>query len=216
MNSQMKITRFGHRRHRQGVITLATEVQHNKLFIGVSYCSPTELTYDKKLGRELAVHRLADAKIFNIYADFEEDLTHVNVIEATLKYIIEQTAYPRWAENLLIESYNYPHGLKRYSEKYNFENGNNPIEIKQIVVNSEEAKEQLLLALEYIHYLHEIDTDLLAVNVLVHQYLYPENIIVQPDVMIEVLTDEERKLKEDEANIAAYEAMQIDMIAKYI
>ena len=50
--------------------------------------------------------------------------------------------------------------------------------IKEIVVDSEESKQQLIAA---IHYLHdaEIDTDYLAVNSLVHMYQFPEKIKVK-------------------------------------
>jgi hypothetical protein len=51
-------------------------------------------------------------------------------------------------------------------------------EIK-IVVESDQAKEQLLLALEYIHDLREIDTDFMAVNALVHLYQQPNCIEVK-------------------------------------
>lgn len=50
----------------------------------------------------------------------------------------------------------------------------------KIIVDSEQSKEQILKALEYLHY-EDIDTDLMAVNCLVHHYLYPGSVEVNPD-----------------------------------
>lgn len=50
----------------------------------------------------------------------------------------------------------------------------------QIFVGTEEDKQQLLLALEYLHNMRETDTDYTAVNYLVHTYLHPELIRVKP------------------------------------
>lgn len=171
----MKISRFGHRKPKDGVITVATEVIGNKLFIGTSFCSPTEPMYDKAKGRELAVHRLAQIKKTNDYVDFEQELTHENVIKATLSSIIDDNLFPRWAEDLLYRSYQQPHGLKRIISGDIL---NKPIDILQIVVNSEYAKEQLLKALRYIQSLEELDTGFHAVNILAHAYLNPEQIVV--------------------------------------
>lgn len=52
------------------------------------------------------------------------------------------------------------------------------INIKSIVVGSEQAKEQLLLAIRYLHDLRNIDTDIAAVNELVHMYHVPGRITV--------------------------------------
>lgn len=48
----------------------------------------------------------------------------------------------------------------------------------RIVVDSEVAKQQILLALRYIHDLREIDLDYVAVNYLAHLYETPEAIEV--------------------------------------
>jgi len=53
------------------------------------------------------------------------------------------------------------------------------VNITEIVVPSEHDKEQLLLALKYLHDCY-IDTDFMAVNALVHQYQCPERITVKP------------------------------------
>lgn len=50
----------------------------------------------------------------------------------------------------------------------------------KIIVDSEQSKDQILKALEYLHY-EDIDTDLMAVNSLVHHYLFPGSIEVNPD-----------------------------------
>lgn len=51
----------------------------------------------------------------------------------------------------------------------------------RIIVDSEQSKEQLLRAIEYIHYLGCIDSDYIAVNCLMHHYLYPDSIEVNPE-----------------------------------
>lgn len=53
------------------------------------------------------------------------------------------------------------------------------ITIEQIVVPSEFDKAQLLLASEYLHDNRLIDTDLMAVNTLVHLYENPDIIVVK-------------------------------------
>lgn len=55
------------------------------------------------------------------------------------------------------------------------------INIKSIIVGSEQDKEQLLLALKYLHDLRNIDTNLVAVNELVRMYRAPEYITVADD-----------------------------------
>jgi hypothetical protein len=197
--SHIKITRIGLHHPQTGVITIASELINDKLFIGVSYCSPAEYErdpnfnycqgYNKKQGTDLAIHRLADAKIFDKFILFNEEMRHHLIIQVIILSILDEEKYPRWAESLLVEHLRYPHGLKRYSKDYNFENGNNPVEIKKIVVNSEHAKDQLIQAFKYLHYLREIDTNFLAVNVLVHQYLDPNSIVVEEDYFDEDYRD---------------------------
>lgn len=53
------------------------------------------------------------------------------------------------------------------------------VSISKIVVPTEHDREQLLLALKYIHDLRDIDTDFKAVNSLVHMYHVPDRIEVQ-------------------------------------
>lgn len=64
-------------------------------------------------------------------------------------------------------------GMVKYTE-----DGNNDwVVIKEIHVPTQHDKEQLLMALQYLHDCY-IDTDFLAVNSLVHLYQNPERIIV--------------------------------------
>ena len=62
--------------------------------------------------------------------------------------------------------------------KYAEDCDNNWVVIKEIRVATEYDKEQLLMALKYLHDCY-IDTDFLAVNSLVHLYEYPEKIVVE-------------------------------------
>jgi len=64
-------------------------------------------------------------------------------------------------------------------DRYNESLGNNQkwVKINKIVVESEHDKQQLLLALKYLHD-GDIDTDYMAVNSLVHMYENPDMIEV--------------------------------------
>ena len=53
------------------------------------------------------------------------------------------------------------------------------VTIKKIVVATEKDKEQLLLAIKYLHNNFTIDTDFMAVNTLTHMYLNPDKIVVE-------------------------------------
>lgn len=53
------------------------------------------------------------------------------------------------------------------------------VTISEIVVPTEYDKEQLLKAFRYIHYLHDIDPDYMAVNTIMHLYQCPELIKVK-------------------------------------
>lgn len=66
---------------------------------------------------------------------------------------------------------------------YDEELGDNQkwVTVSQIIVPTEYDKEQLLLAIEYLHDNPLIDTDILAVNTLVHLYQNPELIKVFED-----------------------------------
>ncbi|HET8688538.1 MAG TPA: hypothetical protein VFM18_18145 [Methanosarcina sp.] len=66
-------------------------------------------------------------------------------------------------------------GLERFNEE-----NPNFVGIEKIIVPTERDKEQVILALRYLHDCF-IDTDYPAVNTLVHFYLNPENIEVSND-----------------------------------
>jgi hypothetical protein len=51
----------------------------------------------------------------------------------------------------------------------------------KIITDSEESKEQLLKALEYIHNLSCIDPNFIPVNGLMHLYLFAESVEVKPN-----------------------------------
>lgn len=67
-------------------------------------------------------------------------------------------------------------GMERYDDSKEDQKW---VSITEIVVPTEYDKEQLLLAIEYIHYLRNINLDYLAVNTLAHLYLNPELITVK-------------------------------------
>lgn len=69
-------------------------------------------------------------------------------------------------------------GLERYDE-------DNPqyVSIGEIVVPTQRDKEQLLLALKYLHDCY-IDTDFYGVNSLVHLYLDPDKIKVNDGTLL--------------------------------
>ena len=54
------------------------------------------------------------------------------------------------------------------------------IDITSIEVSSEQDREQVLLAIKYLHDRRDIDTNLAAVNSLVHMYHVPDRIVVKP------------------------------------
>jgi hypothetical protein len=166
--------RMGIRNPKNGVVTIASFVEDNKIFYGVSYCSPAEKRYDRKFGAQLAKERMEVNMDQDIFVPLIE-LQHSAIVRQIVEDMLEKDEYPRWAENLIYENLYYPSGLKRYSKK----NDGSNFHISQITVNSEESKEQLVKALEYIHDLCDIDTNFIAVNELIHLYCYPSNIVVE-------------------------------------
>lgn len=87
--------------------------------------------------------------------------------------------YDRNDDQLLQESYR--DSINPNFVYYDEELGDNQkwVTISQIVVPTQYDKEQLLLAIKYLHDNPLIDTDILAVNSLVHLYLNPELIVVE-------------------------------------
>lgn len=53
------------------------------------------------------------------------------------------------------------------------------VTITKIVVPTEYDKDQLIKGFKYLHDNRLIDTDLMAVNTIVHQYQCPEKIVVE-------------------------------------
>lgn len=174
MSDQIKVVRFGQRNPNRGVITIVSQLQHDKLFYGISYCNPKD-KYSKEIGKSLALHDLTSKITKNEYNFFDKEIKHSNIIYDIVLDILSQERYPKWAEKLIYENYWYPRGLKRYGNKgVDLDN----YEIKKIVVSSHEAKEQLLKAIRYIHYLPDIDMDFVMVNELNHIYLSQDKIEV--------------------------------------
>jgi hypothetical protein len=161
-----KICRIGHRNPNKGVITIASTIEDTKLYYGVSYCSPKEKKYNKKLGNDLALHELSNRYRRGIFTFFDQQIKHSYILNAILHDIVSFEEYPRWAEDLIIEQLDYPIGLKRYPNDMN----NFKCPKFKIVVDSEETKEQFILALKYIHDLGEVDTDFVLVNQIAHVY----------------------------------------------
>lgn len=109
------------------------------------------------------------------------------LVMRTNVYIISDLVW--WLSKLVARLNNFinppdgpPAGLERYPEDYNGQPGDpepNWIKPIKIIVQNERDKQQLLLAFQYLHD-QDIDTDLMAVNYLVHMYLEPDSIEVCP------------------------------------
>lgn len=164
--------RMGVRQPKNGVITIASFIQGDQIFYGVSYCSPSEKQYSRITGTTLAKERM-DANMAAGVSIPLTELKHSAVVVDIILDIVNSDNYPRWASELLFKNLMYPVGLKRFKK-----NGVPTFDFS-ITVDSEETKQQLLLALHYIHNLSEIDTSYIAVNALVHLPLDPSRIIVK-------------------------------------
>lgn len=170
-----KIFRLGHRNFKKnGVITIASKVDiaNGRIYYGSSFCSPKEKKYYKSMGNEWAIINLEEKIARDEFVKLNEP-KHSDIIRTILYQVLRDPNLPRWAPELISKQLDYPIGLHRYETKKLQE-----IVIEEIVVNSEYAKEQLLMALEYMHYLRGIDTDYVAVNELTHLYLSPKLITV--------------------------------------
>lgn len=141
----MKIVRFGQHDHKNGVITIASKVMNNQVYLGVSFCSPKEKQYDKKFFNTLSQERLGDAIANNQGQPYYGNVSYGDVLMKTIS-MIERQWHPNWAKPLLREAFVKPYGLKKYSSKTR-----SPIyKINKIKVESKEAKEQLILAIQHI------------------------------------------------------------------
>ena len=87
------------------------------------------------------------------------------------------------------ECWNYKYitqHLERYVEGQDTQNW---VSIPKILTATQRDKEQILLALEYLHNNWTIDSDFIAVNLLIHLYEHPE--------CIEVITEEQEPSHEE-------------------
>lgn len=166
-----KIFRIGHRNPNRGVITIASkvDVDANLIYYGASYCSPKEKQYNKQYGIQLSEENLKENIANGVSARLVR-LKHAVVINTIICHILDNNVCPYWAESLLYEQLEYPSGLVRHSTKQPHPTTG----INSIVVDSEYAKEQLILASKYLHSLPNIDTDFIMVNILAHLYTSPE------------------------------------------
>ena len=86
----------------------------------------------------------------------------------------------QWARNILApEEPPLVPGLNRYKEDA-LDSEQQWFGLEEIVVPTEEDKQQFLKAVEYIHDLTEIDSDYIAVNYIMHLYEVPDKIKVRP------------------------------------
>ena len=169
-----KIFRLGHRNYRGGVITVASRVdmETQKIYYGTSFCSPKETKYYKSMGNEWAVINLEEKIARDEFIKLNEP-KHSDIIRTILYQVLRDPNLPRWAPELISKQLDYPIGLHRYENKKLQE-----IVIEEIVVNSEYAKEQLLLALEYMSFVRELDHGYYAVDELTNLHCNPELITV--------------------------------------
>jgi len=86
------------------------------------------------------------------------------------------------AEEIIADD-NWVDPLIEQLDRYDDQLGDNQpwVLINEIVVPTERDKEQLLKAFEYIHNLREIDSDLMAVNSIMHMYQCPDKIKVKDE-----------------------------------
>jgi hypothetical protein len=172
-----KIFRIGHRTPNHGVITIASSIKDERIYYGVSFCSPKEKQYDKKKGMNFALTDLLD-NLLNCNSLHLIEQKHSLVINTIILDILTKHAHPDWAFELLQEQFYYPTGLVRYSSTKKV---NNDINLKSIIVEDEFTKQQLILASEYLNNCPYIDDDFMAVNVLSSLYAQDYLIVVKPD-----------------------------------
>jgi hypothetical protein len=180
MEKNVKVFRIGHRLPRkQGVITIASEVfpDTGEIFHGASYCHPKEKSYDKKRGIEQALDRLALAKERDKSLKLDCEISHSKVLNTILVDMFFDTNKPDWTDDLIIEQLNYPSGLKRFP--VDDETFDEKFGISSIIVNSEFAKEQLSMALEYIESLKILDDGFVAIRSLLELAYNPDLIVVK-------------------------------------
>ena len=171
-----KIYRIGHHNFKHGVITIASSVEkttdgNHLISYGVSYCSPKEKKYDRRLGNQMAFDRINTNNI-----QYFGEIAHNELVDAIVDDILISDAYPNWAFDLLWTEFTKPQ-LKRFSNTHNVFNPEFP-RIEQISVNSDEAKEQLIEALLYLRNFN-VDMSYTAVFDLLNIYFDSDTIVVQ-------------------------------------
>lgn len=88
--------------------------------------------------------------------------------------------YLRWRNG--VEDFERPEDpiMVRYNPAAGYgEDDQEWVKITELVVPRDFDKQQLLAAIEYLHYSRDIDTDYIPVNALVHLYENPELIVVR-------------------------------------
>jgi len=182
-NIKWKICKIGHRTPKNGVITIASEVlpEENKIWYGASFCSPKEPKYIKSLGNELAIEALEHIKIQDYYITLDLEFTHSNIITSILQDMFFGYDRPSWSDNLILEQLKCPSGLIRKPEGYY--NGycelEDLFEIKELVVENEKSKEQILLALKYLKDNSEINLNFIALDSIFDLIYTPEKILIE-------------------------------------
>ena len=171
-----KIFRVGHRNFKKnGVITIASkiDVESKQIWYGTSFCSPKEKKYYKTMGNEWAVINLEE-KIARGESVILNKPKHSDIIRTILYQLLRDPNLPKWAPALISKQLDYPIGLHRY-ENVKLQQ----IDIQEIVVNSQYAKDQLLLAFEYMSFVRELDHGYYAVDELTNLHCNPDLITVK-------------------------------------
>lgn len=187
MDKNIKIFRIGHRLPRKlGVITIASKVfpDTKEVYYGTSYCHPKEKSYDKQWGITQALHNLSISLAEDESLKLNNDITHTKVLNIILNDMFFDEDRPKWATGIISEQLRYPSGLKRFpSELKKFpDNADGLIEkfgISSIVVNSEFAKKQLIMALKYIDNSCVLDDEFVSIGLLLDMAYEPDLIVVQ-------------------------------------
>ena len=184
MKKNTKIFRIGHRLPRkQGVITIASTVfpDTGEIFYGASFCHPKEKVYDKRAGIAQALERLDTDVEMGLSLKLENEITHSKVLNEILMDMVYDDTLPKWTESLILEQLAYPSGLKRFPIKGDsLDDVENKFGISKIVVNSEYAKEQLMLALDYMESSEILDDNFVSIRMLL-EMSYIEDLIEVKD-----------------------------------
>lgn len=180
MNRNLKIFRIGHRLPRkQGVITIASILipETGRIFFGASFCHPKEKVYNKQMGIDLALAELAVRTSNNNWLEVTGTISHANVLSTILVEMLVNSEIPKWSTSVILEQLRYPTGLKRFP--VDKQTSTKQFGIAKVVVNSEFAKSQLLMAIDYIENTHSLDENFVAIRTLLDLGCTPELIVVE-------------------------------------